>query len=49
MRENNNPVNNIFGSYINTTRELTWLPETEEKRASQQDLFEVIDDYVEQA
>lgn len=49
MRENTNYVANIFGNYITSTKELTWVTDSENRHVSQQELFDVIDDYVEQA
>lgn len=50
MPEKKDYVKNIFGPSIMNTRELTWLKtEKNRKHVSQEELFQMVDDYIEEA
>lgn len=50
MAKATNNVKGIFGSYIMNTRELTWIKEDhKKKKPTQQELFQMVEDYIEEA
>ncbi len=50
MPEKIDYVKNIFGPSIMNTRELTWLKEDKNrKHVSQEEMFQIVDDYIEEA
>ena len=49
MKNKKNPTDNIFGAYIMNTRIISGKKSSVKDKEREQELFEVIDDYIEQA